>query len=818
MSRKVLGIGIALLLLIGSQVWAAAFIQYLALQGDGTGSVIVDSASGTAIIHDGGRAESGIPSASIDGVSVLEYLSRPELGIHHLVISCSHPHADHIDGLKTLVSSPEITRFSSITFIDTIPENSPVGPENPNSLFDLYTQSHGSSPQVRHELLLGADGKIRALETALSEVRVTNYSYSPKDVGETVHDAAVINEYTLTGPQGKELKIVDFDDSSKKLINRWAAENKAAARARNEHIQLEAVVLSHHGSRYNDMSAVLGVDSGIEVHSVIATANAGNKFLHPHPEALAQAIQKVGPKRVFVTGSQAGDNVVITDQGVTSLGGQLGAQQRLEALVAARIERDRRVRSSQAPELTRVKAERDLEGLEEVQTSISAADRQGSYDDGVASFAAIVSEENAHAQESHGAQPEGEDHERFGPPWLKGDFGSSTPGAPVPNPTGPTSPPTPAPAAVALPSAASGTASVGPTMSGTGYNGGGGGGGLSPRAGGAAESGGGAGGGGSYITYSRNVMEIRVAFGGVLIGSQPRGPDIDQITYTLQEDGSVLLTISLKDGTHGTYGPISQTELWTAYNFIQPSWELQAKYPGVTLVGDAGGLVGMVGQTDLGDTWQYAINPAIANTSIARDAMRLDKAVSVATPRVSLVSNRVRALPWRKIGRFITYQWYDDAAEIVVSNNKVSVLRASDHQPTLMVLRLIGDPSIRSDADELKADLKINTEVMRRLAVAKRGSDYRAEDGSALKGVIENEVEAEQEKTWTSTLVGTDVTDPICRGLPFVQRINSLAATVALLHLYRDQTHGHLPPLSPAPQPKFERVEAQLSDQEVFER
>lgn len=191
-------------------------------------------------------------------------------------------------------------------------------------------------------------------------------------------------------------------------------------------------------------------------------------------------------------------------------------------------------------------------------------------------------------------------------------------------------------------------------------------------------------------------------------------------------------------------------------------------------------------------------------------------AVSVATAYLPLVSSSVRALPWKRIGWFATYQWYDDASEITVSNNRVQVVRAIDHKPTLMRLRVIGDRSITSEEQESVLDEKMHSEINRRLSVRRAGSD--SQDTMMLRQVIAAEVYHEEQKKWTSSIVPTETTDPICRALPFIRNINSLAATVALLHLYRDQKDGHLPALPPQVQPKFERIEAKLSDHEVFER
>jgi beta-lactamase superfamily II metal-dependent hydrolase len=74
---------------------SAQTARYLALRGEGTASVLVDEAVHTAYITDGGHTgKAGIQGANIGRQSVLEYLLGK--GVTRLVITCSHPHADHL--------------------------------------------------------------------------------------------------------------------------------------------------------------------------------------------------------------------------------------------------------------------------------------------------------------------------------------------------------------------------------------------------------------------------------------------------------------------------------------------------------------------------------------------------------------------------------------------------------------------------------------------------------------------------------------------------------------------------------------------------
>ena len=76
---------------------------YLAIKGEGTASVVLSNSNHTAYITDGGNARTGIAGAKVDGQPVLDLLL--ERGYNKLVITCSHPHADHMGGLKEMLRS-----------------------------------------------------------------------------------------------------------------------------------------------------------------------------------------------------------------------------------------------------------------------------------------------------------------------------------------------------------------------------------------------------------------------------------------------------------------------------------------------------------------------------------------------------------------------------------------------------------------------------------------------------------------------------------------------------------------------------------------
>jgi hypothetical protein len=70
------------------------------------------------------------------------------------------------------------------------------------------------------------------------------------------------------------------------------------------------------------------------------------------------------------------------------------------------------------------------------------------------------------------------------------------------------------------------------------------------------------------------------------------------------------------------YTDIIPVQLEAAYNLLQPTSVITAGYKKGAIRADDPGLVGMYKNN--GDSWQFGIHPAIADTPLAQDAMRLD--------------------------------------------------------------------------------------------------------------------------------------------------------------------------------------------------
>jgi hypothetical protein len=824
----------------------------LSLEGDGSATVVLDEAAHTAYIHDGGRAgRQGIAGAGIGDTSVLEFLKQHN--VETLVISCSHPHEDHMGGLKTLLESQAIRGFKKLYFVDAIQDGATTQSGAAiKPLHQIYEDKWSNSPppEVDHKSAIDADA-FAALHLTAGEVSVHNYKYAPGSVGEDEHDNSVIVEIEVRGESGgagsktakseKPTKrtIVDFDDASTKLINQWAAGKPSRS--------VNALLMAHHGSRYNNMSAVLEDAKSRGLTDIIFTANDTNRFLHPTPEALEMALEVVGPDHVFVTGSNPGDAIELSPQGpvVRSQPGE--ARSRLQDFLRARIGYAEEGLKENDNARSRLRLNADLEAMRRIQETLDVmGGSTRAQENGVAAFAdrtAMAREDQLRSQNA------GRKDEQlpFGVP------GASPPNSPDPG--------TPGGPGVMPPPVGGGGATAAPTPSSMGGvpSGPRGPGGASYSNGGGNGIAGGGGGSGSsrygqFHTIVAETMAIR--FGGVVIGNEPNGSSISisDLQFIPQpKPGTVSIQLTTADGKTATFGPMSNTLLWAAYNFVAPTKYLRDRYPGVAIQADAGGLTGMISNDPMLG-WSFALNPAIADTPLAKDAMRLDMAVATAR-EPDFLPPAARSLPWARIGNFVTYQWYDDPASISVGEGTVTVADANTHDTCLMQLRLL---TVKSDEVVFKADDISNEDPEFAAAVKKLADKHLRTSKSPFnnkelanarqqqrlqlaktRAVVnataslsdqENLTKDERDKLSVLTIrqiranagllesmVPRDVTAALCHGLPFLKRIDQLAKTVSLLHRYLDTAKKPLPELPSRYIPKFTNVGAAMAFEEVWD-
>jgi murein DD-endopeptidase MepM/ murein hydrolase activator NlpD len=174
------------------------------------------------------------------------------------------------------------------------------------------------------------------------------------------------------------------------------------------------------------------------------------------------------------------------------------------------------------------------------------------------------------------------------------------------------------------------------------------------------------------LTPPRNKKLVPIGSGsGITIGNTPRSTlKVDRAEFQHDQTGLWVAVWIDGRGEPIYYGPLSATELWAAYQFIRPDEDLQQLGAGTNDVG----LVSMM-ETDFADTasWTFAIHPAIANTILARDAMRLDMVFVLNDPHLP---NLPRG--WK------TYQWFDAPAVISAEGQRLVVEPANGPRTTVM--------------------------------------------------------------------------------------------------------------------------------------
>src|ERR1700730_9197299 len=212
---------LVLLLFVASLGALAQVAHFLAIKGEGTASVFLDqsSTSGkgrTAYITDGGKGgRLGLGKATIRSndsdndvaKDVLQYLLDEH--VTRLVITCSHPHDDHMAGLKTILRDSRMLQFTELVFIDN-------GYDKAQSLLEYFqkrptpkphkgTSGLNARPVARY--VSAADSNAFAgLTWKDAAVKVSNFVYDPKQVvsshGEDpIHGRSIITQYDITDPK-----------------------------------------------------------------------------------------------------------------------------------------------------------------------------------------------------------------------------------------------------------------------------------------------------------------------------------------------------------------------------------------------------------------------------------------------------------------------------------------------------------------------------------------------------------------------------------------------------------------------------------------
>lgn len=780
---------------------------FLAIQGDGTASVVIDSSRKAAWITDGGRGgRSGIVGARIDGMPVLKYLM--ERGVKTLAITCSHPHDDHMGGLKALVADPLIRNFQ-LRFVDN-------GISEQDRLFAIYEKAVGADFAAAHAKYESAANRNAFVDFATGsagDIEVSNFQYDATSVGGGVHDTSVLMQYKIKGTPPR--KVVDFDDASTELINTWVASGGTA----------DAIVYPHHGSRNNSIDGVLAKRRAIGVRDVVITVNRQNRFLHPSSEKLLEMLRTFQPEHIFITDSDLGENVTIDRNGVSDGRSKGDHIARLRDFIEARIQ----MHSAAVRKLLTVPEEDILAetNISETQAHNARIEAQIARS-GLSARRANAVRSNIGAVRNYREalsllDGKGDRNQSTFLAGLVGGGDFDPPLTLIRNQHPPTGP-----------SGGSGryldsTAKLPQDIE------------LHAGLGSPA--------------FEAEKARHHFTWGGIVLGNAVAGPIPSSMTFVIAHPADttglkaeLVIHVVLKNGAEGDYLDATSDELWAAYNFVSPTKQLVKRYPGRTIRGNMAGVVGLFLHNNDQNTREVALHPALAGTQIGWDAMRADHVLIAAQQFVEAhkqtsVGPTFQTGGWTAYKDFGMLQWNDAPSHIVVRNGLVSVLPTAGPEDCLLRVRLaapsednewhlftnsidakltqqatstgrvgtlasanrlIASSKVSEALDEMqKKEPKTPRWVLQRMAVwslmAEAGVISEAELKSWYKSA-ENQADS-SDAAWTAQdRPGSDI-EKLCTGYRPLVEVDHLARLIALLNWYSHYGIHSLPPLPDSIQP-----------------
>jgi hypothetical protein len=197
----------------------------------------------------------------------------------------------------------------------------------------------------------------------------------------------------------------------------------------------------------------------------------------------------------------------------------------------------------------------------------------------------------------------------------------------------------------------------------------------------------------AWFDYHRS---RRPEFGGIILGNRVAAPSLSLREAIIKLEGQrpaveVLVQTADNQQKRCRFGDMTMSELWAAYQFVQPGKEQQEKY------GLAEGQCALLGITKTDDSregeenkfWEFAIHPALANTSLAREGMRLDMLIATQAPPPFAVL----------AGKWETYQWYDEEAVVTARDRSLRVHAAKGPPEALLRVRFWGDMRAEEGAE-----------------------------------------------------------------------------------------------------------------------
>lgn len=288
-----LGVPLSLWMAFFGAHWTCAQEMYvLGLQSAGQATVIFDHTAFRVYIIDLGKAGDG--NMIRMGEKSLQELTEA-YGMRELNVVCSHPHADHMGGIKALFETKDFLfvdgdldrpRFERVTVVEH---------DVPRSLAAILETV---VPKEKAAFVSRRGPAGDAFGPAHGAVQVEAIPYEPSGAPGP-HGRSIVSLITLDG----RYVILDPDDADSAAL-RQVAKTLAASNRR-----IDAFIVPHHGSRYHDIEPLLGLGP----KTAIIAANAGN-VLHPAPEILQSLMDRLEPRNVLFTGSIS--NIRLGPEGV----------------------------------------------------------------------------------------------------------------------------------------------------------------------------------------------------------------------------------------------------------------------------------------------------------------------------------------------------------------------------------------------------------------------------------------------------------------------------------------------------------------------
>lgn len=623
-----------------------------ALRGDGTATVVIDKAAHKAWITDGGRSGTqGVREARVGQEDMLSYLQS--IGIVDLAIICSHPHSDHMGGLQDTIQDSRILGFRSLYFVDN-------GLPHEQSLAGLFEKKWASTPNKKPEVKYASAERAEAFaksRMAGEGVSVTNFAYNPDKVGRGDHDRSVIMQYALPGAENRVM--VDFDDASEALVKRWVERKGAKA---------TVVIHPHHGSRNNSIEALIKSKDRIGLKDIVISVNRHNRYLHPAPEIFLGLLERLGPAHVFVTDSDIGDNVTVTgtktsdgrdlDEHVARLRSFAVAQRdRFEAKLRHKFQTDALldpIAITASWNLEQQKG-RSKKAKNDVPKAVrTLLEGVFAYDKTIAIL------DNKPSAKGQGIPPF---KPRRRPP--PEDARGGSPNVPPENPSGGTGAFFDLEQEAATDLGASGRKSAN-----------------------------------TSVRFQAELERNSPRYGGMIIGNKvgiqasqeivPKSIEfIDVESAQNDEQRHVAVRVIITGGSTVDYVNVTNSELWVAYNFVQPSAPLQKLYKQerVDLTSPA-----VVGLSNIPSGQSIALSPALAGTTAGWNAIYADSVIGKAHSDYLAGSGNslpivLRSIDWANF-RWEILQWYDEESVLQKDLTSLSVTPKSGPLSCLLRMRI----------------------------------------------------------------------------------------------------------------------------------